>query len=236
MASASVFVVGADDLRKNRLVRDIEAAGFGTRTGMPGRREDRSEGCIVLDTVSATSFSRETVLTLGAELPAIPVIAVCAGHAAERVAEAFRGGAFDVIVEPTPAASLRHIITCAIAESRYRDEDVRFTTDVSGRLSKLSRGEHDVLECVVDGTSNQSTADSLGVGLRTVEARRARVLEKLAARSIPHLVAMLTRHRQIEGYARRLSSRHAGDGHFPFHGEGRFGSGDLGRSSDQPHA
>ncbi|MDH3589539.1 MAG: LuxR C-terminal-related transcriptional regulator, partial [Gammaproteobacteria bacterium] len=56
------------------------------------------------------------------------------------------------------------------------------------RYSKLTPREKEVMSMVVAGNANKVIAQDLGVSQRTVEIHRARVMEKMCARSIAHLV------------------------------------------------
>jgi FixJ family two-component response regulator len=46
------------------------------------------------------------------------------------------------------------------------------------------------MEMVTDGRSNKEIASSLGVSAKTIEAHRARVMEKMQAGSLAELVRM----------------------------------------------
>ena len=60
----------------------------------------------------------------------------------------------------------------------------------STRLDRLSAREHDVLRGLVSGLPNKSIAHDLGISPRTVEIHRARVMDKMNARSLPELVRL----------------------------------------------
>lgn len=70
------------------------------------------------------------------------------------------------------------------------------------RAASLSSVERQVAELVVDGHMNKRMANLLAVAIRTIETRRARVMSKMRAKSLPHLVQMWLRVRQIEAEAR----------------------------------
>ncbi len=70
-------------------------------------------------------------------------------------------------------------------EENYQREK-RIDAAVS-RLEKLNSGEMEVLELLMEGLANKVIANRLGIGLRTVEGRRASLLEKLDVQSIPEL-------------------------------------------------
>ena len=70
------------------------------------------------------------------------------------------------------------------------------------RAASLSSVERQVDELVVDGHMNKRMANLLNVAVRTIETRRARVMSKMRAKSLPQLVQMWLRVRQIEAEAR----------------------------------
>jgi two-component system, LuxR family, response regulator FixJ len=61
---------------------------------------------------------------------------------------------------------------------------------IKERLAQLSPREHEVLLHMVAGNPNKVAAYNLGISPRTVEIHRARVMEKMAARSLSELVRM----------------------------------------------
>jgi FixJ family two-component response regulator len=70
------------------------------------------------------------------------------------------------------------------------------------RVASLTCVERQVAELVVDGHMNKRMANLLDVAVRTIETRRARVMSKMRAKSLPQLVQMWLRVRQIESEAR----------------------------------
>ncbi len=58
------------------------------------------------------------------------------------------------------------------------------------RIERLSPREKEVFEDLVVGHSNRAIADKLSISPRTVEVHRARVMKKMQAQSLPHLVRM----------------------------------------------
>ena len=62
---------------------------------------------------------------------------------------------------------------------------------ISARLASLSDRERQVLNAVVTGKMNKTIAYDLDISIKTVEAHRARVMEKMEAASLAHLIRMV---------------------------------------------
>jgi FixJ family two-component response regulator len=57
-------------------------------------------------------------------------------------------------------------------------------------MASLTPRENDVMSLMVEGKANKVIAIDLDISQRTVEIHRARVMEKLHANSLAHLVRM----------------------------------------------
>jgi FixJ family two-component response regulator len=55
----------------------------------------------------------------------------------------------------------------------------------------LTSREREVLDLVIGGMRNKNISEKLGITLSTVEAHRARVMEKMQADSLSHLMRMM---------------------------------------------
>jgi len=70
------------------------------------------------------------------------------------------------------------------------DAEIRELRD---RYASLSRREQEVMALVVRGLLNKLVAAELGISEITVKAHRGRVMQKMAAHSLPGLVMMAAR-------------------------------------------
>jgi RNA polymerase sigma factor (sigma-70 family) len=76
-----------------------------------------------------------------------------------------------------------------VLDERRRDVQLE-RAEVAERLQQLTPREREVMDMVTEGKSNKEIAGDLGVSAKTVEAHRARVMEKMQAGSLAELVRM----------------------------------------------
>ena len=74
-----------------------------------------------------------------------------------------------------------------IAETGMSEEDW-IAANRDSLLSKLTMRESQVLERIVAGRLNKQIADDLGISIKTVEAHRANIMEKLSANTVADLL------------------------------------------------
>jgi two-component system, LuxR family, response regulator FixJ len=123
--------------------------------------------------------------------PRLSVI-VMTGHADVPLAvRAMKAGAIDFIEKPFPAAAIVEAIERALTESaRQRDPTPEPSGEIRERLGSLTPREREVLDGLVAGLPNKTIAYDLGISPRTVEIHRARVMEKMRAKSLSELVRL----------------------------------------------
>jgi DNA-binding CsgD family transcriptional regulator len=67
-----------------------------------------------------------------------------------------------------------------------------------GELSVLSRREREIVQLLAEGQSNKEVSTVLGIGLKTVEAHRAKIMRKIRVESAAGLVRYAIRNRLVE--------------------------------------
>lgn len=195
-ADPTIFVVDDDEAVRKAI------AGAGRLLGRPVRAfasaaeflaayDPAQSGCLVLDIRMPGMSGTELQKHLLAEGLGIPVVVV-SGHADVRTAvDVMARGAVTLLEKPFRLDELLSHLKDALA----RDADARAraaeAAAAGDRLAGLTAKEREVMEAVAAGKTNREIADSLGLSLRAVEDRRARVMRKTQAGSVAELVQLL---------------------------------------------
>jgi FixJ family two-component response regulator len=126
------------------------------------------------------------------EIHAIVPIVFITGHGDVPMAvEAMQHGAVDFIQKPFRDQDLIDRINQALEKDRDNRAGLRERDAIRRRMQQLTLREREVLDLVTQGKANKVIAGDLNVSQRTVEIHRARVMEKMGASSLAHLVRMV---------------------------------------------
>ncbi len=106
---------------------------------------------------------------------------------------ALKGGAVDFLVKPYAEDALLAAVSEAEEKHRVQCAAQARAEAVAARLQRLTPRESQVMDLVVAGLPNRGIAAELGISPRTVEVFKARMMEKMQARSVPELVRMVVK-------------------------------------------
>ena len=87
--------------------------------------------------------------------------------------------------------------TAQAPQDREQPEQVEQSPTIAQELQRLTPREMEVLKLVAEGHTNQEIADLLVLSIKTVQAHRANVMEKLELHDITQLVRFAIRHKLI---------------------------------------
>jgi RNA polymerase sigma factor (sigma-70 family) len=147
-------------------------------------------GCLVLDIRMPGLGGLELQDELIRRGNTLPIIFITGHGDVPMAVEAMQKGAVDFIQKPFRDQELLDRIRQALATDEERREEQQQHVEVANRLERLTNREREVFDLVVTGKPNKVIAYELGVSQRTVEIHRARVMEKMQARSLADLVKM----------------------------------------------
>jgi two-component system response regulator FixJ len=176
----------------------LESAGFAVDTFASARTflaagGAGKSGCLVTDVRMPEMNGLELQQHLAAEGSRLPVI-LMTGHADVPMAvSAMRAGAFDFIEKPFADEALLDSIRRALEKARAREQAMppAAASDVARRLAALTPREREVLDHLVRGSPHKVIAHALNISPRTIEVHRARIMQKMEARNLAHLVQIM---------------------------------------------
>ena len=163
---------------------------FGSADEFLEQFNDDRAGCLILDIRMPGLGGLELQELLVQRHSTLPIIFITGHGDVPMAVEAMQKGAVDFIQKPFRDQDLLDRIHHALKADRERRVEQRQHSEVAERVARLTNREHEVFDLVVTGKANKVIAYELGVSQRTVEIHRARVMEKMEARSLADLVKL----------------------------------------------
>lgn len=193
---SAIFIVDDDEDVRVSLQTLLKAEGYAAETfesakaflasDAPARR-----GCLIADIRMPDMDGlalQEELVRRKAELPVI----VVTGHGDVPLAvRAMKAGAVDFLEKPYDEAVLLASIRRALAAAEEASERAASLHEAEARIATLTEREREVLDLLTAGKANKVIAYELDISPRTVEIHRARVMEKMRAKSLAELVRMV---------------------------------------------
>jgi FixJ family two-component response regulator len=194
-ASDLVYVVDDDEAVRDSLKWLLDASQY--KVACFERAEDfldafdpEATACLILD-VRMPGMSglelQEELIKRGSHLP----ILFISGHGDVPMAvSTMKRGAADFIEKPFNEGELRVAVERMLAQARVQSGVEREQRERHALLGKLTAREQQVLDCIVAGRLNKQIADDLGISIKTVEAHRANIMDKLNAATVADLLRL----------------------------------------------
>jgi RNA polymerase sigma factor (sigma-70 family) len=188
----AVHIVDDDASIRDSLSWLMESVGLKAKTYDSAQaflqHSDSAVGCVLLDVrlrdMSGLELQRRLV-DKGFHLPIIFIT----GHGEVNMAvQAMKNGAVDFVTKPFDDQQLLDTVQQALARTRIEAEKDAQREQVASRLATLSPRERQVLDKVIAGKLNKVIADELNISGKTVEAHRARVMDKMQAHNLAELI------------------------------------------------
>jgi two-component system response regulator FixJ len=197
----TVFVVDDDQDMRNSLKWLVESIGLPVET-FPSAEDFLAAdpaarpGCVLLDVRMPGMGGLRLLEHMQATGLSLPVI-IFTGHGEVSMAvKALKTGAFDFIEKPATHQQILDRVRDALAtdcEIRTRASE---WAAFQSLLAQLTQREREVLDRLVEGESSRFIAQELRISERTVEKHRERLMHKIQARSLAHLIRLVVEHRR----------------------------------------
>ena len=194
---STVFVVD-DDLAVLGSVTDLlkiifpRVEAFSSSADFLAAYNSSRPGCLVLDVAMPGMSGLELQRRLAEKQVPLPIVFITGHGNVQMAVGAMQNGAIDFLEKPFREQELWDSVRKALEVDRANRLRHARRSQIHKRMATLSGGEQEVLGLILAGKPNRRIAADLGLSMRTVEDRRARLMKKLQAGSLAELVQMAT--------------------------------------------
>ena len=193
---STVFIVDDDQEVREAialLMQSIElpALSYSSAQEFLDQFDPQHPGCLVLD-VRMKGMSGLALQEHLKTLPLAPPVIIITGHGDVPMAvQAVQNGASNFIEKPFNEQTLLDSIHRALEEDAQQRGKAIKLAEIQKKLDLLTKRERQVIDQVVKGKRNKTIASELHITQSTVEAHRAKAMEKLAANSLSELMRIM---------------------------------------------
>ena len=193
--ATTVHLVDDDDGMRRALSLLLNTVGYKTAAFASAKEfldkfKVDTAGCLVLDIRMPGMSGLELQQHLNRMGSMLPVIFITGHGDVPMAVQAMKEGAFEFVQKPFRDQDLLDRINHALELDQKNRGTLAHRADVLQHFESLTAREKQVMAMVVDGAANKVIAIDLGLSERTVEIHRAKVMEKMGARSVAHLVKL----------------------------------------------
>jgi RNA polymerase sigma factor (sigma-70 family) len=118
----------------------------------------------------------------------MPIVFITGHGDVPMAVSTIKKGAIDFLEKPFDETDLREIVGRMFEQANERLAQAQAQREHEAMLARLTAREQQVLERIVAGRLNKQIADDLGISIKTVEAHRANIMEKLQVTTVADLM------------------------------------------------
>jgi len=188
-----VYVVDDDDAVRDSLQWLLEASryrvlGFDSAEKFLAEHDPDAIAVAIVDVRMPGMSGLELQDELLARGVPYPIIFITGHGDVPLAVSTMKKGAVDFIEKPFDQDALKALVERMLGEARTRASETERRRISEALVAKLTPREQQVLERIVAGRLNKQIADDLGISIKTVEAHRANIMDKLNANTVADLM------------------------------------------------
>jgi FixJ family two-component response regulator len=189
----TIFLVDDDLAVRKSLARVLREEGWNVETFESGesflaRRDKMVRGCLVLDVTMPGLDGLELQRRLNEDGQTLPIVFLTGHGDIPMSVQAIKAGATDFLTKPVAAEALLAAVRAALEQDLSGREARAEMAAFKSRLARLTVREREVLAAVAKGKLNKQIAGDLGIVEQTVKFHRARIMERMQARTAAELM------------------------------------------------
>ena len=196
MSEPIITIVDDDDAVRDSLALLLNFRGFRCRGFASGEDclaawSPDWRGCLLLDLRMGGMDGLALQQALDERGSRLPVVFLTGHGDIAHARAALKAGAVDFLEKPYSEDALLEAVREAVARDARQHAEHAHSEEIAARMARLSERERQVMDLAVAGKPNREIAALLEISPRTVEVFKARMMEKMQARSLPELVRMV---------------------------------------------
>ena len=189
----TVYVVDDDEAVRDSVQWLLEGSDYRVRCfesaeAFLSRFDQREVACLIVDVRMGGMTGLDLQNRLQEMRSPLPMIFITGHGDVPMAVETMKKGAMDFIQKPFNESHLLTMVERMLDVARDSFADLQQAANREALMAKLTLRESQVLERIVAGRLNKQIADDLGISIKTVEAHRANIMEKLNANTVADLL------------------------------------------------
>ncbi|MHA3902623.1 response regulator transcription factor [Castellaniella sp. WN] len=190
---STIYIVDDDEAVRDSLRWLLEANGYAVRS-FAGAEEflaaydPEQVGVLIADIRMPGMSGLELQESLIARKAPLPIVFITGHGDVPMAVSTMKKGAVDFLEKPFNEADLRALVAGMLEQARERVREAHAQRDQQAVLGRLTAREQQMLERIVAGRLNKQIAGDLNISIKTVEAHRANIMEKLEVTTVADLM------------------------------------------------
>ena len=191
--ASTVYIVDDDEAVRDSLRWLLEANNYRVRAFPSGESflaeyDEKRPGVLIVDVRMPGMSGLELQEQLIARKSTMPIVFITGHGDVPMAVSTIKKGAIDFLEKPFDETDLREIVGRMFEQANERLSQAQAQREHEAMLARLTAREQQVLERIVAGRLNKQIADDLGISIKTVEAHRANIMEKLQVTTVADLM------------------------------------------------
>ena len=189
----TVYVVDDDEGVRDSLQwllegKDYRVRCYDSAETFLSRYDAREVACLIVDIRMGGMTGLDLQDRLVERKSPLPIVFITGHGDVPMAVTTMKKGAMDFIQKPFQEEALLNLVERMLGQAKAAFAGHQQSASRDALLAKLTSRETQVLERIVAGRLNKQIADDLGISIKTVEAHRANIMEKLNANTVADLL------------------------------------------------
>ena len=189
----TIYVVDDDEAVRDSLQwllegKEYRVRCFDSAESFLSRYDAREVACLIVDIRMGGMTGLELQNLLIEARSPLPIVFITGHGDVPMAVDTMKKGAMDFIQKPFKEDQLVALVERMLDQAKETFAEHQSAANRGALMARLTLREAQVLERIVAGRLNKQIADDLGISIKTVEAHRANIMEKLNANTVADLL------------------------------------------------